>query len=240
MVTQAKQSESRTPLSRDRVLHGAIELADREGLEAVTMRRLAEELGVEAMSLYHHVANKEALLDGVAETVVQEIVEEVADLPLATDDEDWRQALRARILGARGVMLRHKWAPVVLETRTTMNAAVLAYYHGLIEIMRVGGLSYDLIHHAMHTLGSRALGFSQEMFNPAPNSDDEEMSDELLASMATQLPLFVEFMEAIVHEDPEDQTLGWCDDQTEFEFAVDLMLDGLEARIGTSTVTGTR
>lgn len=215
-------------MSRERILAAAVSVADDGGLEALTMRGLAGALDVEAMSLYYHVANKEALLDGVAERVVEEILHEVAELPRATGPEDWKQAMRSRILRARQVMLRHKWAPWVLETRTTLNSAVLRYYHGFLEIFQVGGLSYDLAHHAMHALGSRALGFSQEMFDPAPGTDDEQMSEELFAHMATELPLFVEFMEAIAHEDPDDQTLGWCDDQTEFEFALDLMLDGLD------------
>lgn len=226
MVTDKK--ETRTPLSKERVLEAAVELADTGGIDALTMRGLADALDVEAMSLYYHVANKEALLDGIAENVVQEILEEVADVPPATGPGDWKQAMRSTILRARQVMLRHKWAPMVLETRTTMNPSVLRYFHGLLEIFRTGEMSYDLTHHALHALGSRALGFSQEMFNPAPGTDDEEMSEEVFAQMATELPLFVEFMEAIAHVDPVDETLGWCDDKTEFEFALDLQLDGLE------------
>jgi hypothetical protein len=80
----------------------------------------------------------------------------------------------------------------------------------------------------MHALGSRALGFSQELFDPAPGTDDEAVSAELFARMGTEIPLFLEFMEAIAHDDPEDQTLGWCDDKSEFEFALDLMLDGFD------------
>ena len=229
MATKAKEDTTpRTPLSKERILTAAVAVADEGGLEAVTMRGLADALGVEAMSLYYHVANKEALLDGVAEVVVEEILHEVADLPPATGPEDWKQAMRSRILRARDVMLRHRWAPLVLETRTTMNSAVLQYYHGFLEIFQAGGMSYDLAHHAMHALGSRALGFSQELFDPAPGTDDEEMSEELFAQMASELPLFVEFMQAIAHDDTEDGTLGWCDDQTEFEFALDLLLDGLE------------
>jgi AcrR family transcriptional regulator len=229
MATEARpETSSRTPLSRTRILKAAVAVADEGGIEALTMRGLADALGVEAMSLYYHVANKEALLDGAAEMVVEEILEEIADLPGATGADDWKQAMRSRILRARAVMLRHKWAPRVLETRTSMNHAVLRYFHGFLEIFQAGGMSYDLAHHALHALGSRALGFSQEMFDPDPGTDDEQMSEELFTQMANELPLFVEFMQAIAHEDPEDQTLGWCDDQTEFEFALDLMLDGLE------------
>lgn len=229
MVTEAeRETPIRAPLSRERVLAAAVSLADRGGIEKLTMRGLAESLDVEAMSLYYHVANKEALLDGMAEVVIEEVLQAIADLPPVTGPDDWKQAMRARILRARNVMLRHKWAPWVLETRTTMNTAVLHYYHGLLEIFSTGGMSWDLAHHAMHALGSRALGFSQEMFNPAPGSDHDGVSDELFAQMSAQLPLFVEFLQAIVHEDPEDQTLGWCDDQTEFEFSIDILLDGLD------------
>lgn len=227
-MSTERETSAREPLSRERVLTAGVELADSDGLDAVTMRGLAETLGVEAMSLYYHVANKEALLDGIAEMVVAEIVAEVADHPPATGPDDWKGALRSRILTARDVMLRHKWAPWVLETRTTMNPAVLHYYHGVLELFRVGGMSWDLTHHALHALGSRALGFSQEMFNPAADSESEQASDELMAAMAAELPYFVEFFEAVVHDDPEDQTLGWCDDQTEFEFSIDVLLDGFE------------
>jgi AcrR family transcriptional regulator len=229
MTTEtAQETSQRRPLTRERILAAAVAVADDGGLDALTMRGLADALDVEAMSLYYHVANKEALLDGVAEMVAEEILEEIADLPGATGPEDWKHAMRSRILKARDVMLRHKWAPLVLETRTTMNGAVLRYYHGFLEIFRAGEMTYDLAHHALHALGSRGLGFSQEMFNPAPGTDDEAASDEMLAQMATELPLFIEFMEEIAHDDPEDQTLGWCDDQTEFEFALDLMLEGFD------------
>ena len=229
MTAETSQETSRRrPLNKERILAAAVTVADDGGLDALTMRGLAEALDVEAMSLYYHVANKEALLDGVAEVVVEEILDEIADLPGATGPEDWKQAMRSRILRARNVMLRHKWAPWVLESRTTMNGAVLRYYHGFLEIFQAGGMSYDLAHHAMHALGSRALGFSQELFDPTPGTSEEAASEELFAQMATELPLFVEFLQEVAHDDPEDMTLGWCDDQSEFEFALDLMLDGLD------------
>ena len=227
MVTEPKQ-ETRAPLTRDRVLAAAIEVADEGGLEALTMRGLAEALDVEAMSLYYHVANKEALLDGVAEKVVEEILLEVADIDTKVTPDTWKDTMRDVILRARVVMLRHKWAPFVLETRTTMVPPVIKNFHGFLEIFKTGGMSMDLAHHALHALGSRALGFSQEMFNPAPGSEAAEQNDEMFAQMLGELPLYVEFMSEIAHTDSEDETLGWCDDQTEFEFALDLMLEGLD------------
>ncbi len=224
------EREARTPLSRDRVLRGAIVLADESGIDAVTMRGLAESLGVEAMSLYYHVANKEALFDGIAEAVVDEVNEEVAALSDRDAADDWKRAMRDRILAARRVMLRHRWAPGVLETRTTMNAATLDYYNGLLGIFRAGGMSYDLAHHAMHALGSRALGFSQELFEPESGSADEQANDATLAAMVERIPYLVEMLGEVAHDDPDD-TIGWCDDQTEFEFAVDLLLDGLDRMV---------
>jgi AcrR family transcriptional regulator len=228
MVAETK-GRSRTPLNRERVLTAAVQLADDGGIEALTMRGLAESLDVEAMSLYYHVANKGALLDGVADMVVDEINEAVSALEPASGPEDWKQVLRGRILTARQVMLRHKWAPALLETRTSTGPAVLHYFNGLLEIFRTAGITYDLAHHSLHALGSRALGFTQELFDPAPGSDDEEISSETMEQMAAEVPLLIEMLSEIAHEGPET-TIGWCDDQTEFEFGLDLLLDGIDRR----------
>ena len=230
MTSDVSQPLARPPLTRQLILEAAIEVADEGGLEALTMRKLADALGVEAMSLYHHVANKDALLDGVTDLIVDEVNRAVDRLPSATGPDDWTVVMKQRILTARNVMLSHKWAPSVIESRTTMLPSVLTYFHGLLEIFRAGGVSYDLAHHALHTLGSRALGFTQELFEPSPNSADEEVSTETLQRMAERLPLLVEMLGEIAHDDPEDQSMGWCDDQTEFVFALDLLLDGLERR----------
>lgn len=219
-------TEHRTPLNRDRVLRAAVEVADGGGIESLTMRNLAQHLGVEAMSLYYHVANKEALLDGVVEVIVTEIREAVASDEGPDPEDDWKAAMRSRILTARTVLLRHRWAPEVIEKRSTMSPAIVLYYEGVLEIFHKGGFSYDLAHHALHALGSRALGFTQELFQP-DGTTDEQVGDEMLAEMAKELPYLVGMLSEIAHDDP-DSTLGWCDDQTEFEFGLDLMLDGLE------------
>ena len=216
----------RVPLSPARVFSAAVRLADTSGIEALTMRRLAEEVGAEAMSLYHHVANKEQVLDGIVEVVADEINAAVGAFGAAglTRRSDWKLVLRQRILAAREVMLRHRWAPAVFESRSTMSLAVVRYHDGVVGVMRAGGFSFDLIHHGLHALGSRALGFTQELFNPAPG--DPEASPDL-AAMAEQVPNLVAMLADVAHDDP-DSTLGWCDDQTEFEFGLDLILDGLE------------
>lgn len=221
----------RIPLSRGRVLRAAVALADRDGLDALTMRRLAQELDVEAMSLYHHVANKEAVLDGIAEVVVGEAqaAVEAAELPSAADD--WRAALRARILAARSVMLRHPWAPSVLETRSEMNPTIVAWFDQVLGTLVVGGFSFDLAHHAMHALGSRALGFTQELFVPDDTDVGDEQALAMLEQMAERFPYITGMLTEVAHDD-DGTTLGWCDDQAEFEFGLDVLLDGLERRRG--------
>jgi AcrR family transcriptional regulator len=227
VVTRAEPgSQPRLPLSRERVLRAAIKIADQSGIESLTMRRLAEELGAEAMSLYYHVGGKEDLLDGIADAIVTEINDVVSMIDVPSAGANWRTAVRRRILSAREVWLRHPWAPRVLETRTSTSLAVLLYHDGLLKLMRDGGFSYDQIHHALHALGSRALGFSQELFDPSGGTSNEETAD-VLGSMADQIPHLVAMFMEVAHDDP-GSTLGWCDDQTEFEFGLDLILDGLD------------
>lgn len=221
----------RIPLSRRRVLRAAVDIADADGLAALTMRRLAAGLGVEAMSLYHHVANKEAVLDGALGVVVGELLDAVGRVDAPAPGDDWRGALRARILAARAVLLRHPWAPRVLETRTGTSPEIIGYYDGVLGILRAGGFSYDLAHHALHALGSRVLGFSQELFEP--DGGDAGAGDAaMIEQMAERFPNIVGMLVAVAHDDP-DGTLGWCDDQVEFEFGLDVLLDGLEQRLAT-------
>jgi AcrR family transcriptional regulator len=223
----------RTPLSRERVMRAAVDVADAEGIAAVSMRRVGQTLGVEAMSLYNHVAGKEAMLDAMVEQVATELVAAVASLDSPDPATDWRGALRARALAAREVMLEHRWAPGLLETRTTMNLDIVRYYDGVVGILRAGGFSHDLAHHSLHALGSRVIGFSQELFDPGDAAGDA--SEEMLAAMASQIPHLVEMLAEVAHDDP-GSTLGWCDDQTEFEFGLDVVLDGLERRRASTVV----
>lgn len=206
------------------MLKAAIKIADEGGVASVTMRRLAEELGAEAMSLYYHVANKDEVLAGMADTVVQEINDVVAEFGLPAEGDGWKKAVRQRILSAREVLLRHKWAPPLLETRATASVAVLRYVDDLLGLMRAGGFSYDLGHQALHALGSRAFGFVQELFQPGEGAADQPQGPPELGE---QFPHLVGMLAEIAHDDP-DSTLGWCDAQAEFEFGLDLILDGLD------------
>jgi AcrR family transcriptional regulator len=221
--------QPRIPLSRRRVLRAAVRLADRDGLDSLTMRRLAQEVGAEAMSLYHHVANKEAVFDGVVEVIIGEITAAVDEVEAPSPEEDWQAALRARILAAREVFLRHRWAPRIFETRTTTSPVVIAYFDHVVAILRAGGFSFDLAHRALHVLGSRALGFTQELFQPDGAQTANADSAAMMEQMAEQFPNIVGMLADGVHDDP-DGILGFCDDQFEFEFALDLILEGLERR----------
>jgi AcrR family transcriptional regulator len=218
---------TRPALTRDLVLEAAVTLADHEGLAALSMRRLGQELGVEAMSLYHHVANKEALLDGMVDAVVTELNDEVGPGGGADAERDWSAALRSRFLAARTVMLRHQWLPSVIESRTQVSPPLIAYFEGVLATLVAGGFSYDLAHHTLHALGSRALGFSQELFDPGKGGDAANVSEAEMAAMAAAFPHLGAMMADIAHEG-SDTTLGWCDDQAEFEFGLDVLLDGLE------------
>ena len=214
-------AEHRVPLSRQRVLGAAVELADREGIEALSMRRLGHELGVEAMSLYNHVANKDDVLDGMVDVILSEI-----DPPAA--DGDWKAVLRSRILSARRVMLRHPWASGVIASRRQPSPLTMSYMDAIGGIFRRAGFSVDLMHHAMHALGSRVLGFSQELFDDSSELEQTpEMQAVMLQQMAAQYPNITAIVQQISHDEASVVGSG-CDDQVEFEFALDLMLDGLE------------
>ena len=223
-------TKARVPLNATRVFNGAVALADARGIEALTMRNLAEELGVEAMSLYYHVANKEAVLDGLVVAVISEIGEELGGFTAENTGSEWKAAIRQRILSARDVMLRHPWAPGVIESRTSMSPEIVFYFEGLLGIMIEGGFSYDLAHHALHAFGSRAIGFTQELFAPDDETAGDEAAEEMLAQMAEHLPYMMQMMAEVAHDDP-DSTLGWCDDDAEFAFGLDMILDGLERRL---------
>ena len=220
MAIQQNQPSPRAPLSRERVLRAAVALADERGIDELSMRKLGQQLGVEAMSLYNHVANKDDVLDGMVDLVVGEI-----DPP--STGTDWKTAVRERALSARRALLRHPWTSRVLESRTNPTPMVLEYFDSMIGLFRAGGFSIDLTHHAMHALGSRLFGFTQELFDDSNSNLDPEAEAIMLQTMAARYPHLGEMALAISHD--EDSVVGQgCDDQFEFEFALDLLLDGLE------------
>jgi AcrR family transcriptional regulator len=220
MATQVEVSEPpRVPLSRERVLDAAVALADKGGVDALSMRKIAQELGVVPMALYKHVSSKDELLDGMVDVVVGEI-----DPPAS--GTDWKTTIRQRVLSARRALLRHPWASRVIESRANPTPTVLAYMDSMIGIFRAGGFSIDLTHHAMHAMGSRLLGFSQELFDDTADVGPG-MAAEMLRELADRYPSITELVTAITHDQTSVVGQG-CDDQFEFEFALDLMLDGLD------------
>jgi AcrR family transcriptional regulator len=212
----ATDSDRRTTLTRARVVDAAIDLADREGIDAVSMRRLGQELGVEAMSLYTHVKGKDDLLAGMADAVV-------AQVPVERIDADWQTALRAMILGARAAMLRHPWAARVIEASEQPGPATIGYMDAVAAVLLDGGFSADLAHHALHVLGSRVLGFSQDLYD-----DKAEVDLEVAAAFARELAQTYPSVGAIALAASHEGGLGGCDDDVEFVFGLDLILDGLE------------
>lgn len=203
----------------------AVALADRDGLSGLTMRRLAEHLGVDAMSIYYHLRDKDALLAAMADAVAAEIAtghEEPAGQ--ADPAAPWTERLRVLIMQARRTMLRHPWAARVLETRDTPTPAVLSHLDRVLGVMRAGGCSVDLCHHAIHLFGSRLLGFSQDLFDDS--ADAPPPSEEQAQAWAATMPHIAELAGAVSHTG----ALGGCDDDAEFAFALDLLLDGLERR----------
>ncbi|PRY69122.1 TetR family transcriptional regulator [Glaciihabitans tibetensis] len=211
-----KLASTRPRLNRDRVQTAAVALADHIGIEAVSMRRLSEELGVVPMALYKHVANKEELLDAMVEVIVGEI-----DPPAA--DAAWKDAVRLRILSARDVLLRHPWARQVLESRKHQTPVVLDYMNSMVGMFLGGGFSVDLTHHVMHALGSRMWGFTQELFLPSGGSAAEATMPR---EMNERYPHIALVAGAASHDD--SVVAHGCDDRFEFEFALSLLLDGFE------------
>ena len=213
----AEAAATRVPLTRARILKTAVELADNGGLEGLSMRRLGQALGVDPMALYRHVRDKDDLLDGLRDVVLGEI--QVVDA-----DPDWRAAMRQQILGAREVMRRHAWAARLLEDRA-QGASIIAYVDVILGIFHAGGLSTALAHHGLHVLGSRVVGFTQDLFEDAGDPEaDPEASAAFARSIAAIHPHVARLAVAVSHEGG----LGGCDSDEEFVFGLDLLLDGLE------------
>ena len=211
-------NEERTPLTAERVVAGAVALADEIGIEAFTMRKLAEALGVKPMSIYHHVSSKEEILDGMVDAVFGEI-----DLP--PDHVDWQEAIRQRCVSARAVLHRHPWAPPLMESRQNPGPATLGHHDAVIGCLRRGGLSFELTSHAYAVIDSYLYGFALQEAN-LPFHGGEEiagLAEAILDSLpADEYPHLAEFTADHVLQP------GYHFGQS-FEFGLDLLLDGIEA-----------
>ncbi|MFI7465212.1 TetR/AcrR family transcriptional regulator [Nonomuraea sp. NPDC049646] len=208
------------PLSRALVLEAAIRVADRGGAEAITMRRVAQELGVEAMSLYHHVPNKDAILDGVVDMVFAEI-----KLPGAEGD-DWRDAIRTRAVSARAVLSQHSWALGLMDSRRDPGPATLRHHDAVLGVLREAGFTLAMAAHAVSLIDSYVYGFVlQETNLPMTTPDDvEDVAGDLLRQLPEdELPYLTEMIRDHALRPDYDHT-------SEFGYGLDLILDALEAR----------
>ncbi len=207
-------SISRSRLDRSRVVAAAIELADEQGLDAASMRGVADRLGVTAMALYKHVANRSQLID----EMVDRLLDDIGPLP---EQDDWRRNVRARILASRAVLTAHSWMRDAIETRPLATPRTLAHMDALMAAMFDGGLSADLVHHTMHALSTRMWGFTRDVLPTPRVPDDPEERAIAMADFATSYP-------AIIRMATDADRAGVaCDEDAEFGFALDLLLDGV-------------
>jgi AcrR family transcriptional regulator len=215
MTTQSEpRSTPRTPLTRQRVLHAAVALADRNGVGSLSMRKLAQELGVEAMSLYHHVAKKDDVLDGIVDIVFSEI-----DLP---EDGDWKAAMRERAISAREALRRHPWAIGLMESRSSPGPATLRDYDAVLRVLRTAGFTVEMAAHAFSLLDSYIYGFAlQETSLPFETSEElVDVAQTILESLpADEYPYLTEMVEHALQP-------GYAF-AAEYEVGLDLILDGI-------------
>jgi AcrR family transcriptional regulator len=217
--SQVPTTAVRTPLSKERVLRAAVELADREGIDALSMRRLAKDLGVEAMSLYNHVANKEEILSGMVELVASEVEE-----PSTAEGLDWKIAIRRSAISSHDAFLRHRWScPLMMKTASVIPSR-MRWMESLLKTLRQAGFSPNLTHHAYHALDAHITGFTLWQVNfPFTNREELiEMAGEWLKEIPVdEYPYVMEHAQEHLDEpDPNEPS--------EFEFGLDLILDGLE------------
>jgi AcrR family transcriptional regulator len=210
-------AQLRVPLSRERVLRAAIRLADEGGFESLSMRKLGQELGVQAMSLYNHVANKDDIRDGIVDLVMDEI-----EVP--SDEADWKTAIRQSAISAHEVLLRHRWACKLMMEATGVSPARLRWMEALLRTLREAGFSADLTHHAYHALDSHITGFTLWQVNLPFETKQEllDLADVFLREIpADEYPYVLEH----AHQHLADSAPTG---KTEFEFGLDLIVDGLE------------
>ena len=217
MSTQADPDAApRTPLTRQRVLRAAVALADRGGVGALSMRKLAQELGVEAMSLYHHVANKDDILDGIVDVVFGEI-----ELPAG--EAGWEAAMRRRAVSAREALRRHPWATGLMESRRTPGPANIRHHDAVLGVLRKAGFPVELAAHAYSLLDSYIYGFAlQEASLPFQTPEETaEVAQEIMAAFpADDYPHLAEIS-------TEHALQPGYDYGNEFLYGLDLILDGL-------------
>lgn len=217
VARKQRQVASDAGLSKQRVVLEAIRLADREGVDGLSMRRLAGALGAGAMSLYHYVASKEELLDAMIDTIYEEI-----ELP--PEGTDWQSAIRLRAVSARQVLVRHPWAIGLLESRTSPGPANLRHHEAVIACLRKAGFSILMATHANWLLDSYVFGFALQEANLPFDTADE------LADMITDvyLPQLLPDEFPYLNESAAALAIAGYDPAEEFMFGLDLILAALE------------
>lgn len=215
-----RKPENRMPLTRERALAAAMTIADTEGIGALTMRRVARELGVEAMSLYYHVANKDDILDGMADMVFSEI-----ELP--SYDVDWGAAMRQRAGSLRDALLRHRWALSTLESRSSPGPATLRHHDAVLGRCRAAGFSVAMSAHAFSLIDSFVYGFVlQEITLPFQDDNLEVKVEEIIGGLSPdQYPHLTEL--TVEHVLQEGYSYG-----AEFDLGLNLILRGLAEAAG--------
>jgi AcrR family transcriptional regulator len=220
METTGHVAARRAPLSRDQVLRAAVALADEGGIGALSMRKLGQTLGVEAMSLYNHVASKGDLLDGMIDVVFSEI-------GLPPEDGGWKRAMRQRAISARKVLGRHPWAIGLMESRRTPGPATLRHHDAVLGCLRAAGFSVEMTAHAYSLLDSYIYGFAlQEASLPFGTAEETaQVAQEIAGLMpAGEYPHLAEM--ATGHVLQPGYQYG-----DEFEIGLDLILDALERAV---------
>jgi AcrR family transcriptional regulator len=216
-MTDARADEPNAPLSRERVLEVAVGLADAEGIEGLSMRRLGRALGAGAMTLYSYVANKEELLDGMVDLVF-------AEVEAAADDVEWREAMRRQSASLRSALMRHRWAIALMESRTNPGPANMQHREAVTACLRRAGFSIRMTAHANWLLSGYVYGYVvQEAALPFETSDElAAMADEVYVPLLSpeRYPYLTETAMALL-ADGYDHT-------EEFDFGLDLVLNALE------------
>jgi AcrR family transcriptional regulator len=213
----ARRTQRRDRLSRERVLQTAIELADQGGLESLSMRKLGQELGVEAMALYYYFANKDEVLDGIVDLVFSEI-----DLP--APGADWKAAMRQRAISVRDTLARHRWAIGLMESRRNPGPANLRHHDSVIGSLRAAGFDMAMSAHAYSLLDAYIYGFALTKMNLPFETSGEvaAVAESMLAPFSPDAyPNLVAFI-------TEHAMKPGYDYEDEFEYGLDAILDGLE------------
>ncbi len=213
---------ARPGLTRERIVEAAAAVADREGLHGVSMRRVGRELGVEAMSLYHHVAGKDALLDALGDWLMVQV-----ERPSA--DAGWRVGIRARCVSLRAVMREHPWGPAIVESRRAPGMALLGHLESVLDCLHRGGFPVQLAAHAFSVLDAYVYGFvlTEQSLPFEPGGDVDDLAAEM-ALPADVFPRMAAFVEQVI----VGRSYDYGD---EFAYGLDLVLDGLDARLAAAS-----